>query len=50
MKLIASFVLITIIGNLYFTWGTMAVFGWITALAGWLPHVFAEFQVKHGHS
>ena len=49
MKLIATCVLIAIIGNLYFTWGTTAVFGWITALAGWLPHMFTEMRARHGH-
>lgn len=48
MKIISSIVLVAIIGNLYFTWGTTAVFGWVTALAAWLPHVFTDLKAHHG--
>jgi hypothetical protein len=37
---IALVVLITV--NMILNWNTPAVWGWLVALAGWVPHMFGE--------
>ena len=41
---------IGILINIFLFWDTMAVYGWVVALAGWVPHLFENKGETHGNS
>jgi len=34
--------------NMFLYWDTSAVYGWLVALAGWIPHLF-DRKANHGN-
>jgi hypothetical protein len=48
MKYLVPIILAAIVANLVLYWDTSAVYGWVVALAGWLPHLFDKKE-QHGN-
>jgi hypothetical protein len=48
MKWLTLLLVATIIANVFIWWGTDGVFGWIVALAGWMPQLFVSKE-NHGN-
>ncbi len=41
-KWLQWFIVIASVANIWLYWDTPAVFGWIVAIAGWVPHLFEK--------
>jgi len=48
MKYLQYILVATITLNIFLFWGTDAVYGWVVALAGWVPHLF-DRKANHGN-
>ena len=48
MKYLVPIILAAIAVNLFLYWDTPAVYGWVVALAGWLPQLFDKKE-QHGN-
>lgn len=49
MKYLEIIIVIACAINLVIYWDTPAVYGWVVALAGWVPHMFKRKE-QYGNS
>jgi len=49
MKYLVPIILAAIVANLFLYWDTPAVYGWVVALAGWVPHLFENKGSNNGN-
>jgi len=49
MKYLVPIILAAIVANLFLYWDTPAVYGWVVALAGWVPHLFKSKESNNGN-
>ena len=46
---LTAIVVAAIVANIFLYWNTTAVFGWVVALAGWVPHLFENKGSNNGN-
>jgi hypothetical protein len=46
---LTAIVVAAIVANIFLYWNTVAVYGWVVALAGWVPHLFEKKGSNNGN-